>query len=125
MNPVLGWISQQESFFLKTLEKLAKIKTQLIYVTHHIDEILPLTTHVMFLKSGTIFSQGPKNKMLTGSHLSVAFDCHIECREKNQADTGLLKVGQVNLWALLNIRTKYPLLSYLSPKNNVQSIPNS
>ena len=66
---------------LKTLKKLAATKTQLIYVTHHVDEILPLTTHVLFLKNGTIFSKGTKGKMLTGSHLSEAFDCHIELKK--------------------------------------------
>ncbi|MGY8762481.1 MAG: ABC transporter, partial [Nitrospinaceae bacterium] len=61
-----------------------KIKTQLIYVTHHIDEILPLTTHVLFLKNGTIFSHGSKNKMLTGPKLSDAFDCHIELEKRSE-----------------------------------------
>ena len=68
--------------FLQTLEKLTATETQLIYVTHHIDEILPLTTHVLFLKNGSVFSQGEKKEMLTGYKLSDAFDCHIKT-EKN------------------------------------------
>ena len=66
MSPVQGLDIPTKERFLQTLEKLAKTKTQLIYVTHHIDEILPLTTHVLFLKNGTIFSKGTKSKMLTG-----------------------------------------------------------
>jgi len=82
-EPCAGLDIPTRERFLKTLEKLAKTKTQLIYVTHHIDEILPLTTHVLFLKNGTIFSHGIKNKMLTGPKLSDAFDCYIELEKKS------------------------------------------
>ena len=67
--------------FLETLGKLAKTRTRLIYVTHHIDEILPLTTHVLFLKEGRVFSQGKKSTMLTGPMLSDAFDCSIRLKK--------------------------------------------
>ena len=69
---------------IKIIEKLAKIKTRLIYVTHHIDEILPLTTHVLLLKNGAVFSKGIKSKMLTGAQLSSAFDCHIELKKRSE-----------------------------------------
>ena len=82
-EPCAGLDIPTRERFLKTLEKLAKTKTQLIYVTHHIDEILPLTTHVLFLKNGTIFSHGIKNKMLTGPKLSDAFDCYIELEKRS------------------------------------------
>jgi iron complex transport system ATP-binding protein len=67
--------------FLEALEKLTKTRTRLIYVTHHIDEVLPLITHVLFLKEGHVFLQGKKNDMLTGSNLSSAFDCTIRLKK--------------------------------------------
>jgi iron complex transport system ATP-binding protein len=82
-EPCSGLDIPTKELFLKTLEKLAKTKTQLIYVTHHIDEILPLTTHVLLLKNGTIFSKGIKSKILTGRQLSNAFDCHLELKKKS------------------------------------------
>ena len=82
-EPCSGLDIPTKELFLQTLKKLAKTKTQLIYVTHHIDEILPLTTHVLFLKNGTIFSKGTKSKMLTGSNLSEVFNCHIELKKKS------------------------------------------
>ena len=82
-EPCAGLDIPTKERFLKTLKKLAATKTQLIYVTHHVDEILPLTTHVLFLKNGTIFSKGAKNKMLTGLQLSEAFDCHIELKKRS------------------------------------------
>ena len=76
-EPCAGLDIPTKELFLQTLKKLAKTKTQLIYVTHHIEEILPLITHVLFLKNGSVFSKGGKNKMLTRSKLSNAFDSHI------------------------------------------------
>ncbi|MBT3514501.1 MAG: ATP-binding cassette domain-containing protein [Nitrospina sp.] len=80
-EPCSGLDIPTKELFLQTLDKLAKTKTQLIYVTHHIDEILPLTTHVLFLKNGTIFSKGTKSKMLTGHQLSKAFGCHLKLKK--------------------------------------------
>ena len=82
-EPCAGLDIPTRERFLQTLEKLAETKTQLIYVTHHIEEILPLTTHVLLLKNGAVFSKGTKNKMLTGPQLSNAFDCHIGLRKKS------------------------------------------
>ena len=80
-EPCAGLDIPTKELFLQTLKKLAKTKTQLIYVTHHIDEILPLTTHVLYLKNGAVFSQGEKGEMLTGPKLSDAFDCHIKLKK--------------------------------------------
>ena len=57
--------------FLETLQKLSR-KTQMIYVTHHIEEILPAITHVLYLKNGAIFRQGNKDAMLQDKVLSEA-----------------------------------------------------
>ena len=81
-EPCAGLDIPTRERFLQTLEKLAETKTQLIHVTHHIEEILPLTTHVLLLKNGAVFSKGTKNKMLTGPQLSNAFDCHIGLKKK-------------------------------------------
>jgi len=82
-EPCAGLDIPTREHFLQTLGKLAKTKTQLIHVTHHIDEILPLTTHVLYLKNGTLFSQGEKKEMLTGPKLSDAFDCHIKLKKSS------------------------------------------
>ena len=59
--------------FLALLEKLAR-QTRLIYVTHHIEEILPAITHVLYLKDGQIFRQGTKDAMLDNEILSDALE---------------------------------------------------
>lgn len=52
----------------------------LIYVTHHIEEILPEVTHVMLLKEGRVIAQGQKEAILTDAYLKQALDLpvHVE-----------------------------------------------
>jgi iron complex transport system ATP-binding protein len=47
---------------------------QVIYVTHHPEEIVPGFTHALVLKDGQIFAQGPLSDMLTDDILSQALD---------------------------------------------------
>jgi len=68
--------------FLERLQKLSR-KTQMIYVTHHIEEILPATTHVLYLKDGTIFRQGNKNSMLQDKILSQALGHPLTLHKNN------------------------------------------
>ena len=62
-EPCAGLDIPTRERFLETLQKLAR-KTQMIYVTHHIEEILPAITHILYLKDGIIFRQGNKDSML-------------------------------------------------------------
>ena len=68
--------------FLETLQKLAR-KTQMIYVTHHIEEILPAITHILYLKDGTIFRQGNKDSMLQDKILSQALGHPLTLHKNN------------------------------------------
>ncbi len=59
-------------------ELLALIEEQLgsvpvIYVTHHVEEIVPGFTHVLLLQAGQILAAGPKQEVLTSENLSATF----------------------------------------------------
>lgn len=54
----------------------------LIYVTYHIEEIMPAITHTMALRDGSIVACGPKKEVLTGEVLSRTFDLSI-CLNEN------------------------------------------
>lgn len=88
-EPCAGLDIPTRELLLETLEKLSTEdgpsgkKTHLIYVTHHIDEILPSITHVLLLKDGEIFSKGHKQEMLTDKTLSQTLNCDITL-EKNR-----------------------------------------
>lgn len=55
----------------------------LLLVTHHIHEIPPEITRVVFLKSGTIIQDGEKSVMLTDANLSTLFDCPVAIAQAN------------------------------------------
>ena len=63
--------------FLESLEKLARKRTQMIYVTHRIEEIMPFFTHVLYLKNGKVFKQGRKEVMMNSEVLSNALGCSL------------------------------------------------
>lgn len=54
----------------------------LIFVTHHIEEIVPAVTHVLALRHGKVAAQGAKKDVLTGDVLSRTFDLTIEVQER-------------------------------------------
>jgi len=68
--------------FLQTLQKLSR-HVRLIYVTHHVEEILPAISHVLLLKGGRVYRQGPKQETLTPKTLSGALGCNIRLEERD------------------------------------------
>ena len=62
-------------FMQHTLTEEFKIPT--ILITHHVEEILPMFTHVLLLKSGQIVDSGPKDDILLSSKLSDAFGAEV------------------------------------------------
>ncbi len=52
----------------------------LVYVTHHIEEILPIFTHVLLLKAGNIHSAGETGSILTAKNLSSFFGMPVGLR---------------------------------------------
>jgi iron complex transport system ATP-binding protein len=66
----LDFLSKEQ--LLNTVEQMAdQQKTTILYVTHQIDEILPIFTHTLLLREGQIFSQGPTEEQLTSETLSA------------------------------------------------------
>jgi len=59
------------------------MRAQLIYVTHHIEEILPAITHVLYLKNGKVFRQGEKDAMLQNKILSEALEHPLSIHQNN------------------------------------------
>ncbi|SFJ77289.1 ABC transporter ATP-binding protein [Thermoflavimicrobium dichotomicum] len=70
---------------LHSIEKIASQPNAptLIYVTHHIEEILPCFTHTFLLKDGMSFLQGETNQVLTSTTLSAFFDLPVEVEKKH------------------------------------------
>lgn len=81
-EPCAGLDIPTRERFLNTLQKLAR-NTQMIYVTHHIEEILPAITHVLYLKDGKLFRQGSKDEMLQDHILSEALGYPLSLYKNN------------------------------------------
>jgi iron complex transport system ATP-binding protein len=81
-EPAAGLDPVAREDFLQFLGVLAKGRQAptLILVTHHIEEIVPLFTHVLMLREGRTFAAGPKGKVLTTRHVSAAFGAPVAVR---------------------------------------------
>lgn len=64
--------------FLDLLGELAREGTTLVLVTHHVEEIVPEIGHVVMLRDGRLFDQGPKESLLAGDRLSELFGWPME-----------------------------------------------
>lgn len=54
----------------------------LIFVTHHIEEIMPTITHALALRKGRVVAKGCKSEVLEGEIMTRTFDIPIELYEK-------------------------------------------
>jgi iron complex transport system ATP-binding protein len=68
--------------FLQFLGVLAAMRHSptLVLVTHHIEEIVPLFTHVLLLRDGRTLAAGPKETVLTTANLSATFRAPLAVR---------------------------------------------
>ena len=70
--------------FLLTVSKLCREKITLIYVTHHIEEIVPEITHVMILRKGRVYAQGGKGETLTAEKLGKSLGIKVKIEVKDR-----------------------------------------
>jgi iron complex transport system ATP-binding protein len=81
-EPAAGLDPVAREDFLKFLDALAQEPhaPTLVLVTHHVEEIAPLFTHVLLLRGGKTLAAGPREKILTSSHLSTTFGAPVSVR---------------------------------------------
>lgn len=59
--------------FLHTLELVTKNGCHLVYVTHHVEELMEDITHVLLLKEGRIVASGRKKDVMTDELLTETY----------------------------------------------------
>ncbi len=62
---------------IEVIAKSAKAPT-LLYVTHHTEEILPCFQHLLLLKAGEIFAQGPTSRLMNTEILNAFYPHPVE-----------------------------------------------
>jgi len=94
-EPCAGLDPAAREHFLQFLQRLGKNKNSptLILVTHHVEEIVPVFSHVLVLKSGTVLAAGKKSAVLKTKLLTMAFGAR-------------LRLGKIKSRYLLNVLLK-------------------
>ena len=73
-EPTRGLDLVSRHHFMERVRAVAREGTTSLLVTHHVDEIIPEIARVILLRRGAIARDGAKADVLTGEHLSHAFD---------------------------------------------------
>jgi iron complex transport system ATP-binding protein len=92
-EPCAGLDPVAREDFLRFISELGRQPQAptLVLVTHHVEEIAPLFTHVLLLSGGTTLAAGPKAETLTSRNLSTAFGAPITLQR--HAGRYRLKIG--------------------------------
>lgn len=74
-EPCAGLDPAAREQFLQFLQRLGRKRNAptLVLVTHHVEEIMPVFTHVLLLKNGRVLASGRKPPLLTSALLSETF----------------------------------------------------
>jgi iron complex transport system ATP-binding protein len=76
-EPTSGLDVVSRGRFLEQVEKVGRAGTTLIFVTHHVEEIVPAVERVILLKAGRVAFDGPKRQTLTDEKLSDVFGASV------------------------------------------------
>jgi iron complex transport system ATP-binding protein len=83
-EPCAGLDPVARETFLHFLEKLGRTRNSpaLILVTHHVEEIMPVFSHLLFLKEGKAVCQGSLQDTLDSKNLSKTFGAPVRLRRR-------------------------------------------
>ncbi|MEQ1852809.1 MAG: ABC transporter ATP-binding protein [Chthoniobacteraceae bacterium] len=87
-EPCAGLDPVAREHFLAFLQRLASRKVAgknsptLLFVTHHVEEIVPSITHALLLRDGRVVAGGRKERTLTNSRLSDTFAASLRLRRR-------------------------------------------
>ena len=93
-EPCAGLDPAAREYFLQFIQRLGETRNAptLVLVTHHVEEIMPVFSHVLLLRSGDVLAAGKKAAVLNSKNLSLAF--HARMQLKRNGNRYELKVRQ-------------------------------
>jgi iron complex transport system ATP-binding protein len=99
-EPCAGLDPAAREHFLQFLQRLGRgaHPPTLALVTHHVEEIMPVFSHVLILKKARVLAQGPRKRTLTSAALSEAFGEPARLRQKGGRYTLDLRQSAGRKW---------------------------
>lgn len=84
-EPCAGLDPVAREHFLAFIQRLGSQRgaPALIFVTHHVEEIVPVFTHALLLRAGRVLTAGEKKTVLTSHNLSDAFSSPLRLVQKD------------------------------------------
>ncbi len=84
-EPCAGLDPAARENFLQFLDRLGRRRhaPTLVLVTHHVEEIMRVFSHVLILKSGRVLAAGLKPRALTAPVLALAFNAPVRLTQKS------------------------------------------
>ncbi|HKQ40408.1 MAG TPA: ATP-binding cassette domain-containing protein [Verrucomicrobiae bacterium] len=88
-EPCAGLDPVAREHFLQFVDALGRSKNSptIVFVTHHVEEIMPVFSHVLLLRGGRVLAAGPKEAVLTSLNLRATFDSPMRIRQQNERFT--------------------------------------
>ena len=77
-EPCAGLDLYEREKMLLEIDRLRKRDVAVVYVTHHIEEIVPLFTHVAMIKDGEISGSGRKEEVLNKELIKRTYDIDVD-----------------------------------------------
>jgi iron complex transport system ATP-binding protein len=84
-EPCAGLDPAAREYFLQFLQRIgsqSRGTPTLALVTHHVEEIMPVFSRVLILKSGRVLVSGKRAEVLNSKNLSVAFGARTRLRQR-------------------------------------------
>jgi iron complex transport system ATP-binding protein len=84
-EPCAGLDPVAREHFLHFVDRLGRAPRSptIVFVTHHVEEIMPVFSHVLLLREGQVVTAGPKDEVLNSANLAATFDCPMRLRQAN------------------------------------------
>lgn len=82
-EPATGLDIASREEFLETLSQIIKYGHNIVFVTHHIEEIIPEITHVAYMKAGSLYGKGLKSDMINSRYMREVLDIDCDIIERD------------------------------------------
>jgi molybdate transport system ATP-binding protein len=82
-EPFEGLDEGGRDLLARSINRLMTGPMRVILVVHRLEEIVPNITHVLMVKDGRLFRQGPKDEILTSENLTRLYGCSLRLGKNN------------------------------------------